>query len=314
MTKLRMKPMFLKIIWAIAILLIASNFSYAQKLQLPTPDLTNVKYGEHERNIMDVWFSDKSKTTPLAIFIHGGGFDHGSKEKLNANVLSQLLKAGISVASINYRYKSIAPLPAAHHDARQALQFIRSNAQSWQIDKKKIGVWGSSAGAQIAMWLAFSDDMAEPESTNPLERESTRVTCVAAIIGQTTMESDFWLKLLAKYAPGTEREFKDEQLKIYGVETIEEADEIAKGISALALISMDDPPIFMQYGMNPNASAPSKDNPKKFRGWVIHHVDFGIALKEKMNEINVEAHLKYPGAKTQYGTLVEFLTTKLLEE
>ena len=170
-----MKHKTFKTVIAIISLLIASNFSNAQKNQLPTPDMANVKYGEHERNVMDVWFADKSKTTPLAIFIHGGGFDYGSKEKLNAKELSQLLKAGISVASINYRYKTIAPLPAAHHDAKQALQFIRSKSESWGIDKDKIGVWGGSAGAQICMWLAFSDEMADAESANPIERESTRV-------------------------------------------------------------------------------------------------------------------------------------------
>jgi hypothetical protein len=309
-----MKLKTLKTINAIIILLIASNFSYAQKNQLPTPDMENVKYGEHERNVMDVWLADKSQTTPLAIFIHGGGFDYGSKEKLNAKELAQLLKAGISVASINYRYKTTAPLPAPHYDAKKALQFIRSKAELWRIDENKVGIWGGSAGAQICMWLAFSNEMADAESTNPIERESTRVTCVATRGGQTTMESDFWVKHLPKYAPGTEAEFKSNQLPIYGVETIKEADEIAKSISALALISTDDPPIFMQYGMSPNTPAPSKDDPKKLRGWIVHHVDFGIALKEKMDELGVEADLRYPGAKTKYNSLLEFFIDKLLEE
>jgi len=277
-----MKHKTFKTIIAIISLLIVSNFSYAQKNQLPTPDMANVKYGEHERNVMDVWFADKSKTTPLAIFIHGGGFSQGSKEKLNATELSQLLKAGISVASISYRYKTIDPLPAAHHDAKHALQFIRSKSESLGIDKDRIGIWGGSAGAQICMWLAFSDEMADAESANPIERESTRVACVATRGGQTTMESDFWLKHLAKYAPGTEAEFNGKsRLQTFGVETIEEADKIAKSISALALISTDDPPIFMQYGMAPTAPVPNDQ--KKVRGWIVHHVDFGIALKERKN-------------------------------
>ncbi len=308
-----MKLKLFKTINAIIILLIASNFSYAQKNQLPTPDMANVKYGEHERNVLDVWFADKSKTTPLAIFIHGGGFSAGSKEKINGNELTQLLEAGISVASISYRYKTIVPLPGAHNDAKQALQFIRSQAELWHIDKDKIGIWGGSAGAQICMWLAFSDEMADAESANPIERESTRVTCVATKGGQTTMESDFWVKHLAKYAPGTEAEFNgNSRLQMYGVETMEEADEIAKSISALALISTDDPPIFMQYGMAPNAPVPN--DVKKVRAWIVHHVDFGIALKEKMDELGVEADLKYPDSETQYESLVKFLRVKLLEE
>lgn len=301
----------MKIIQIVAVLLFTLSHSFGQNSK-PIPDISNIQYGEHERNIMDVWFADKNKTTPLALFIHGGGFNYGNKEKLNAKELSQLLKAGISVASINYRYKTISPLPAAHYDAKLALQFIRSKAALWHINKDKIGIWGSSAGAQISMWLAFSDEMADEKSDNPIERESTRVTCIASRIGQTTMESHFWIKHLAKYAPGTEAEFNGKaRLKIYGVETLEEADKIAKSISALALISKDDPPIFMQYAMSPDAPAPSKDNPKKFKGWVIHHVDFGSALKEKMDELNIESDLKYPGSQTKYNSLVDFFKNKL---
>ena len=126
------------------------------------------------------------------------------------------------------------------------------------------------------------------------------------------MESYFWLKHLAKYNPSAEAEFNSKsRLQTFGVETIEEADEVAKSISALALISTDDPPIFMQYGMPPNAPAPSKDDPKKLRGWIVHHVDFGVALKEKMDELGVEADLRYPGANTKYNSLVEFFADKI---
>lgn len=298
----------LKTINAVIVLLVVTSLTYAQKSK-PIPDLVNVKYGEHERNVLDVWFADKNKITPLAIFIHGGGFSKGSKEKINDTELTQLLQAGISVASISYRYKTIVPLPGAHHDAKQALQFIRSKAESWGINKDKIGLWGSSAGAQISMWLAFSDDMANAESTNPIERESTRVTCVATRGGQTTMASDFWLKHISKYAPGEEVTFKSSSRRNFGVDTNKEADELAKSISALVLISKDDPPIFMRYGMTPNASVPQNVN--KIRGWIVHHVDFGIALKEKMDNLNIEAYLKYPSAKTKYNSLVEFFTDKL---
>ena len=62
-------------------------------------------------------------------YIHGGGFSTGSKEKMRSE-LTQLLAAGISVASkINYRYKTI--VFGAHNDAKKALQFIRSQAESW---------------------------------------------------------------------------------------------------------------------------------------------------------------------------------------
>ena len=314
-----MKQKTRKTISSIILMLIAVNFSYAQNSK-PVPDLANVKYGEHERNVFDIWFADTTKTTPLAIYIHGGGFVAGSKEKLKANDLSQLLKAGISVASINYRYLTIAPLPAAHNDAKQALQFIRSKAKEWKIDKDKVAAFGSSAGAQISMWLAFSDDMANPESKNPIERESTRLTCVATNIGQTTNDVDFRKALAKKHLKdryNTEfikKYFGDKmerkRITVFGAKTIEEANETAKRLSAMSLVSADDPPIFMTYFMSPDAKAP--DNPKKIKGWLIHHVDYGIILKDKMDKLNIEADLKYRGAETKYESLVEFFVDKLL--
>ena len=288
------------------------------------PDFANVKYGNHERQVFDIWLADSSKPTPLAIYIHGGGFKAGSKENLKSEELSQLLKAGISVAAINYRYVTIAPLPTAHHDARRALQFMRSKAHEWNIDKERVAAFGGSAGAQICMWLAFTDEMARPDSPDPIERESTRLTCVATSGGQTSNGIEFWRKmigpLLGEYVDieslsqplGNERDPEKIRIATWGATTLEEANEIAARHSALDIVSADDPPIFMSYGMSPTAKLPS--DPKRVRGWLIHHVNLGIALKEKTDALNLEAHLKYPGAKPSYESQVEFFKDKLLKK
>lgn len=289
-----------------------------------TPSFANVKYGEHERHVFDLWLADTPSPAPLAIYIHGGGFRSGSKEKLKANDLSQLLESGISVASINYRYATTVPLPAAHHDARRALQFIRSKAGDWNIDKDKVAVFGGSAGAQICMWLAYSDEMANPDSDDPVEKESTRITCVATAGGQTTMDMDFWAKHMQPLlgneyelekilsSGASRQEAQAGRLAQWGAETTEEMSATVKSVSALSLISADDPPIFMSYGMKPTAAPPG--DPKRARGWLIHHVFFGFALKEKTDALNVEADLRYPGSESKYESTVAFFTDKLLEK
>ena len=95
----------------------------------------------------------------------------------------------------------------------------------------------------------------------------------------------------------------------WGAQSPEEANAIAARHSAINIVSADDPPIFMTYGMSPDAKLPS--DPKRVRGWLIHHVNLGIALKKKTDELKVEAHLKYPGAQTEYASLVEFFVDKL---
>ena len=287
------------------------------------PTHPNIKYGEHERNVFDLWLAESKKPTPLAIYIHGGGFISGNKEKVSQQVVTQLLDAGISVASINYRYLSIdTPLPTSHHDARRALQFMRSKAKEWNIDKSRVAAFGGSAGAQICMWLAYSDEMAKPQSKDPIERESTRLTCVATMGGQTTNEIEFWKEMITGLMGS---EIKTEglvrplgglvdpekvRMATWGSKTLDKANKKAARHSALNLVSEDDPPIFMSYGMAPSAKPP--ENKIRVRGWLIHHVNLGIALKEKTDTLKLESYLKYPGADLKYPTQNEFLIDKLL--
>lgn len=272
----------------------------------PAPTKKNVSYGPHKRNVLDFWQAKSDKPTPLVIYIHGGGFRAGSKESLNAGVLRQLLDAGISVAALHYRFVADAPLPAAHHDCRRALQFLRSNAKEWNLDKTRVGAFGGSAGAQLVMYLAFHDDGADPESKDPIARESTRLTCVATNGGQTTMDVEWWIKHVPGYkAP--HRSF----METFGAKTKEEYLKKVADVSALSLISKDDVPIFMSYQMKPDDPVPDG---QRAQGWKVHHVIFGIKLKEKMDELKIEAHLKYPGARTKYRSLQQFFIAKLTDQ
>jgi acetyl esterase/lipase len=292
-------------VWVVIFALSTSIWA-AQPKGKPAPTHPNVAYGPHERNVIDVWLAESTAPTPLVLYIHGGGFRGGSKESLRADVLRQLLDSGISVAGVNYRLISHKRLPAAHHDCRRALQFLRSKAGEWNFDKKRVGAFGGSAGAQLSMWLAFHDEMAKPDSDDPLERESTRLACVATNGGQTTMDFDWW----QKWIPGYDKPHRDPH-EAFEAQTKEEMAKLVAEVSALALISADDPPIFMSYGMAPDAPVPT--DPQRARGWKVHHVMFGVKLKEKMDELGVEADLKHPGASPKYESIPQFFKTKLLK-
>jgi acetyl esterase/lipase len=272
--------------------------------QLRAPTHSNVSYGPHSQNVIDFYKAESDVPTPVAVFIHGGGFRGGSKRGLNAGTLRELLDAGISVAAVEYRFISHAPLPAAHHDSLRALQFIRSRADEWNIDKTRVGAFGGSAGAQICMWLAFHDEMADPSSNDRLKRESSRLTCVATGGGQTTMDFDWWMK----WIPGYDKPHRD-LAESFGEITDEERGDILEDISALSIVSADDVPIFMSYGMKPDDPVPAEAS--RAQGWKVHHVMFGIKLKERMDELGLEADLKYPGARTTYRSNADFFIQKL---
>ena len=152
-------------VFLLTLLIASSSFAQnRQKVELPEKTYANVPYGDHPQQVIDFWKADTGARGPLAIFIHGGGFAAGSKDKINASLVRRLLDSGIHVASVEYRFLKHAQLPAAHEDAARALQFIRWKAREWAIAPDLIGAWGGSAGAQLVAYLAFHDDMADPNS------------------------------------------------------------------------------------------------------------------------------------------------------
>jgi acetyl esterase/lipase len=168
------------------------------------PTLADVAYGEHPKQVMDFYKAESAKPTSLLFFIHGGGWVAG--DKTNPSGLKDCLAAGISVVSIQYRFIQDAiaggakpPVDWPLKDAARALQFVRSKAAEWNIDKQRIGASGGSAGACSSLWLAFHDDLADPKSSDPIARESTRLYCAAVMGAQTSLDP----KQLKEWTPNS---------------------------------------------------------------------------------------------------------------
>jgi acetyl esterase len=128
---------------------------------------------------------------PIVLYIHGGGFRQGDKSSLSPNAVRQYLNAGWAVAAINYRLTDTAPAPAAYLDCARALQHLRRHAERWNLDPTRVASTGGSAGAGTSMWLAFHDDLADPDSPDPIARQSTRLTCIAVTNGQSSYDPRF---------------------------------------------------------------------------------------------------------------------------
>ena len=149
------------------------------------PTLENVAYGPYERNVLDFWRAESDAPAPVLIFIHGGGFASGNKRRVRGNVVVETcLEKGVSFAAINYRFKNTAPIQDILRDAARAVQFIRYNAEGWHVDPERIASYGGSAGAGTSMWLAFHDDLADPDSEDPVLRQSSRIVAAGSLNGQ----------------------------------------------------------------------------------------------------------------------------------
>jgi len=268
----------------------------------PKPTLADVAYGAHERQVLDFYKAESAKPTPVLFYIHGGGWVSGDKASVAS--VDAYRAAGISVVSINYRYSTQAmiagvkpPVEWPLHDAARALQFVRSKAAEWNIDKARIGASGGSAGACSSLWLAFHPDMAEPNSSDPVARESTRLWCAAVNGAQTTLDP----QQMKEWTPNSrygghafgfmpdpaDRKTRDTQFP----EFLAARDKLLPWLqkySPFALVTADDPPIYLYYSAPPALGQEQKDP--------THTSNFGVKLQEKLRSVGVPCELVYPGA------------------
>ncbi|MGJ8656921.1 MAG: alpha/beta hydrolase [Akkermansiaceae bacterium] len=305
---------FIKTLCLITTLLTISQLSQAAEKEngyaasVPKPTLINVSYGENHRNFLDFWKAPSDTPTPLVIVIHGGGWNGGSKEWIDRFVDTEaLLKAGISVAAINYRLikhsKDLDPhVKGPMTDAARAVQFIRSKAKEWNINKSKIAATGGSAGACTSLWLAYHDDLADPKSDDPVSRESTRLTCVAVTRPQTTLDP----KQMQQWI--TNSKYGGHAFGVKDFATfLAQRDSLLHKIneySPYALLTKDDPATYMSFTKPPSKTKHEKDP--------THSAIFGVHLQAKCDTLNVPCETVYPGAKNiKHPTVTEYLINKL---
>jgi acetyl esterase/lipase len=267
----------------------------------------NVAYGSHRAQVLDFWQAPSDTPTPLVLYLHGGGWIGGDRRNRLKPLLDELLPAGISVASIEYRLVETArregfrpPLQGPIGDATRALQFVRTKATAWNIDPTRVCVAGRSAGGCMALWLAFHDDLADPASADPVARESTRPMCVAVADAQTSLDPRqmrAWIPNISygSHAFGFRMSRFDQFLA--------KRDKLLRWIaeySPYALTSADDPPVYLGYGAPP-ASGEKLPGP-------VHSANFGVGLEARLRALGVPCELVYPGSQGgEYPDLQTYL-------
>jgi acetyl esterase/lipase len=290
----------------------------------PTPTVADYAYGDDSpRQVFDFWQAKSDKPTPVMLLIHGGGWQSGDKTGYGKTAIQPFLDAGISVAAVNYRYIRQAmeqgvepPVKACLHDAARALQTIRSKAKEWNIDPKRVGATGSSAGACTSLWLAMHDDLAKPDSSDPVDRESSRLTCAAVLGAQTSLDPiqlREWISN-AEYG-GHAFGFSHAGRKRSGefallLENREKLMPWIKEYSPIELVSKDDPPIYLAYPKQAQPPVKGGKEPDP-----THSAMYGVGLAEKLDAAGVEVVLAYPGHEDEtYGSPTKFLIKKLSAE
>jgi len=183
---------------------------------------------------------------------------------------------------INYRLRPETPLWESIRDGARAVQFLRYKAAEWNIDLARVAAFGGSAGAGMSLWTAYHDDLANPNSDDPVERQSSRLTCVSSWAGQASYDPKFWTELLGPQ-PGVEKGppaaaqlwITSKPYKLTPVEMQAKYDEVA----AIKLVTPDDPPAFL-CSFYPQG-------PPTDRASYVHHPKHHDALAAKLRAAGV---------------------------
>ena len=208
--------------------------------------LRNLEYARvgEKSLLLDLYLPEKaSGPLPVIMWVHGGGWRGGSKERCPAIPVTE---HGYAVASINYRLSHEATFPAQIHDCKAAVRWLRANAEKYGLDPKRIGAWGASAGGHLVAMLGTAGDVKDLEGQEGNLKYSSRVQAVCDFFGPAD---------LAKMAGKRERmpaeaPYAPESLLIGGP-LLENLDKAARA-SPVTYVSKDDPPFLIAHGDQDN--------------------------------------------------------------
>ena len=168
----------------------AMGKAYTAEMPNPVFRLSNLVFlpeGRPQRLDLYVRYaSDLKVRRPGVLFIHGGGFTGGDKaEYRSASVSADLARAGYVVVSCNY---VLGPKdkpgvwPRNIADCRDAVRWMRANADALGLDPDRIAVAGGSAGGYLALMVGLSDDKTGPGG-DPAAKHSAKVSAVIDFYG-----------------------------------------------------------------------------------------------------------------------------------
>ena len=118
----------------------------------------DLPYGAHKRQVLDVYAPANAKDAPVVVFVHGGAFTDGEKDRspeVYGNVLIWFARHGIVGINMEYRAAPEAQYPAGTEDVKLACQWVEKNAAGLGVDIKRLFVFGHSAGAAHSAAYAY---------------------------------------------------------------------------------------------------------------------------------------------------------------
>ena len=127
---------------------------------------------------------------PAIVCIHGGGFRAGKRESYDGLIV-RLAEQGFVAITVTYRLAPKYQFPAAVHDTKAAVRWVRANAAKYKIDPSRIGTTGGSAGGHLAQFLGVTAGVKEFEGDGGNPAESSAVACVVNVYGPSDFTKSY---------------------------------------------------------------------------------------------------------------------------
>jgi acetyl esterase/lipase len=191
---------------------------------------------------LDLYRPATSQPVPLVIWVHGGGWKSGTKN--GAGPALALLERGYAVASVEYRLSGEAIFPAAIEDCKAAVSFLRLNANKYQLDPHRFGVWGSSAGGHLVALLGTTNDVNDFDTHPVTKKSSSAVQAICNWFGPTDFlrMDDFPGKIHHDGPDSPESRF-------IGGPIQDRAKQVQKA-NPISYVTANDPPFLILHGEN----------------------------------------------------------------
>jgi acetyl esterase/lipase len=134
---------------------------------------------------LDIYVPKAEGKHPAILLIHGGGWQKRQVES-DKPLAERLASRGYVVAQVAYRLSTEAPYPAALHDCKAALRFLRAHAAEYKIDPARFGCAGGSAGGHLSGLVGMTAGVKELEGTGGNPDQPTAIK--ACVVMAATMD------------------------------------------------------------------------------------------------------------------------------
>jgi acetyl esterase/lipase len=264
--------------------------------------IRDVAYGPGPTQLLDIYRPHLQKGGVI-LFLHSGGWCCGAKENVSQGALRQVSRGWV-VVSVEYALSSwpagapaaVNPFPAALHDTKRAIRYLKAHGASHGINPSVIVPWGESAGGTLAVLAAVAAGTLEPTGLPPaLAAQDSTVRAAISLAGPLAFEH--WLAVQHPWVPGLGTAFLG-CATLFDVTSCDPA--VVAAASAHTHYDVADPPVYLAQGEVDPLVPPSQGIPlalaylstgRELLAWADLVDGFGHNLENGVNTAFIDLYL-----------------------